>query len=92
MRFCLQLAVWTVSSLCYGKLGIYSALIVAMVCGRLVSGGAHFFLLGLKGMPYGLEAFISASFVLALPGIILQLLLIPVLVKIIERAAVYMEK
>ena len=81
-----------IASLTYRRLGIYSALIIAMVSGRCVAGVANFFLLGLKGASYGLEAFISASFVVAVPGIILQLLLIPILVKIIEKAVLYREK
>ena len=66
--------------------------VIAMISGRCMAGLANFFLLGLKGMPYGIETFISASFVVALPGIILQLLLLPLLVKIIEKAVPYGEK
>lgn len=93
IAMCFELATYgVVASLSYKKLGVYPALALAMVSGRCVAGVANFFLLGLKGAPYGLEAFISASFVVAIPGIILQLLLLPVLVKMIERTVVYMEK
>lgn len=93
IAMCLELAVYgLVASLAYRRLGVYPALILAMLSGRCAAGMANFFLLGLKGVPYGLEAFISASFVVALPGIILQLLLIPLLVKVIEKAVLYVEK
>lgn len=93
IAMCLELATYGfVASLAYRRLGIYPALLLAMLGGRCVAGMANFFLLGLTGAPYGMEAFISASFVVALPGITLQLLLIPLLVKLIEKAAFYMEK
>lgn len=89
----LELATYgMVASMAYRRMGIYPALITAMLAGRCVSGVANFLLLGLKGMPYGLETFISASFIVALPGIILHLLLIPVLVKIIEKSVAYLQK
>ncbi len=93
IAMCFELATYgAVASLAYKKLGVYPALILAMLSGRCVAGVANFFLLGLKGAPYGLETFVSASFVVAVPGIILQLLLLPILVKVIEKAVVYLEK
>lgn len=93
IAMCLELATYgLVSSLAYRRLSIYPTLILAMVSGRCVAGLANFFLLGLKGATYGLEAFISASFVVALPGITLQLVLIPLLVKVIEKAVLAVEK
>lgn len=80
------------AGLTHSRLGIYPSLILSMVAGRLLSGAANFFLLGCKGIPYGWEAFLSSSFIVAIPGIILQLLLIPALVKIIEKVAVVREK
>lgn len=93
IAMCLELAAYgLVASLSYERLGVYPSLILAMMSGRCVAGVANFFLLGLKGMPYGLETFISTSFVVALPGIVLQLVLLPLLVKMVEKAALYMAK
>lgn len=64
---------------------IYLSLMAAMLGGRVVSGVANALLLGFAGRPYGLEAFLTGAFVTALPGIAIQLLLIPVLVLALQR-------
>ncbi len=56
---------------------VYIALIPAMIIGRVAWGGMHAFLLGIGDMAFGYEAFLLAAFFNAIPGIILQLLLIP---------------
>lgn len=66
--------------------GIYLSLLAAMVAGRVVSGAAKAVLFGLAGKPFGLAAFVSGAFTVALPGILLQLVLIPVLVAALEKA------
>ena len=84
---CFELAAYAATtSLFYHKIRLYPALILAMITGRCVSGVVNFFLLGLQGSSYGLEAFISGAFVLSLPGLILQIVLLPPLVKIIEKS------
>ncbi|MBR2590651.1 MAG: ECF transporter S component [Clostridia bacterium] len=62
---------------------IYTALITAMLGGRLVWGLAQIVLLGIKGEHFTFAAFLAGGFVNAFPGIILQLILIPVLVRAI---------
>jgi len=59
---------------------IYFSLIIAMIAGRIVLGIANVILLGLDGVAYSFSAFISAAFVVALPGIIFQLVAIPIIV------------
>lgn len=65
---------------------VYLALLGAMIGGRMVSGLANALFLGLAGKPYGLHAFLTASFVTALPGIVLQLVLVPLVVLGLQRA------
>lgn len=72
----------------YQKLrwNVYLSLIAAMIGGRIVSGAANAVFLGMAGKPYGFAAFLSASFVEAIPGILIQIVLIPVLVLALKRA------
>lgn len=63
------------------KSSVYIALIVAMLTGRIVWGIVKGALLGLTGSSFGLKMFITAGFIKALPGIILQLILIPLIVR-----------
>lgn len=64
---------------------IYVALIGAMICGRVVWGAARVVLLGLGKYEFGWAAFMSGAFLNAIPGIILQLALIPVIVMVLEK-------
>lgn len=56
-----------------------------MIAGRAVSGLANIILLGVKGNSYTLSAFIAAHFTSAIPGIILQLTLIPAVMLLLNR-------
>lgn len=60
---------------------IYVCLILAMLIGRCFSAAANALLLGLKN--YTFTAFATASFIKSFPGIITQLILIPILTKFI---------
>lgn len=63
---------------------LYLSLVAAMLVGRLVSGvtKALFFMAG----QYTMQAWIAASFVTALPGIVLQLAVVPCIVYYLMRA------
>ena len=79
-----------VSGYLYGKLphkksSIYVSLLTAMVAGRLVWGLARFICSGLDVSAFGLSAFWSGAVATAIPGIIVQILLIPVLVMALEK-------
>lgn len=65
--------------------GLYLSLIAAMLCGRLVWGAAKAILLGLSGKAFPLIGFWTGGFLDALPGIALQLILIPAIMGIIHR-------
>ena len=68
---------------------VYGSLIPAMLIGRLVWGAVRTVLLGLSGpetASFGFSYFISAGFVNAVPAIILQLILIPLIMEGLWRA------
>ena len=64
---------------------VYCSLIVSMILGRLVWGAAMFFLLFATGGAFTFAAFITGAITGALPGIVIQIVIIPPLVLIIER-------
>lgn len=65
---------------------IYVSLLVAMVAGRLVWGAARFLCTGLDPSKFGFAAFWAGAVTTAIPGIIVQIVLIPVLVMALEKA------
>jgi hypothetical protein len=65
---------------------IYVSLLSAMVVGRIVWAGARMVLFGMGKMPFGWEMFLSGAFFTAIPGIVLQIVLIPILVLVIQKA------
>ena len=62
----------------------YVVLILAMLCGRVTYGILNY--LVFKAGSYSMNAWISAAFVTAIPGILIQLVLIPVLVVRLKKA------
>jgi thiamine transporter ThiT len=67
------------------KSSIYVALLVAMVAGRLVWGAARLLCAGLDVSAFGLSAFWAGAITTAIPGIIVQIILIPLLVMALEK-------
>ena len=65
---------------------LYRAMIVAMIGGRIVWAVARIIMVGAANVPFSWEVFLTSGFVEAIPGIILQLVLIPVLVVALEKA------
>lgn len=76
------------TGLFYRKLrgNLYLSLIGAMLGGRAVSGIANAVLLGIAGKPYGFTVFLTSAFVTALPGIVIQLVAVPLLVAALQKA------
>lgn len=66
---------------------IYLSLIAAMLGGRLVWGTARAILYGIGQSSFGWAAFAAGAFTKAIPGIVAQILIIPVLVMALNRAA-----
>ena len=67
-------------------IALYRCLIAAMIAGRLVWGAAEIVLLGLQGSVFTWEAFLAGALLNAIPGIILQLVLIPAIMVALNRA------
>lgn len=65
---------------------VYLTLIAAMLCGRLVWGAVRFLIAGFTQTAFTFSAFLAGAVTTAVPGILLQLALIPVLVLVLRRA------
>ena len=86
-----------VSGALYQKLGrtkssIYPSLLCAMVLGRIVWGTVRFLCAGLDVTKFGLAAFWSGAVTAAIPGIMLQLILIPALVYALDKRGIRQSK
>lgn len=64
---------------------LYRCMIIAMLSGRVVWGIVQIVLLGLGENGFTLEIFITEAFLKAIPGIILQLILIPAIMIALNR-------
>ena len=64
---------------------VYLSLITAMIVGRLVWGGAMYLCMGLTNGGFTLAAFLAGAVTNALPGIIVQIILIPILVMLLDK-------
>ena len=64
---------------------IYCSLVMAMLVGRIIWGIAMFVCIGVNGGSFTLTAFLAGAFTNAIPGIIVQLILIPILVMILDN-------
>ena len=63
---------------------IYASLLTAMLVGRLVWGVAMLACLGISGGTFTFAAFLAGAITNAIPGIIIQIVLVPVLVMVLE--------
>lgn len=68
--------------------GIYGALITAMVIGRILWGVVRLLMSGVAGEPFTWPMFLAGAFTTAIPGILLQLILIPALVTAFRKAGI----
>ncbi len=67
------------------KLNIYISLVAAMLSGRAVWGAARAIFYGLGKSEFGVSAFIAGAFTNAIPAIVIQIILIPVIVMAYEK-------
>ena len=74
------------------KVSIYGSLLVAMIIGRIVWGCAMYVFMGINGGAFTFSAFIAGAFTNAIPGIIVQIVLIPVLVMVLENPKIIKPK
>lgn len=69
-----------------GKTGrVYITLVTAMLCGRAAWGIVSIFLYGIQGNAFSWQLFAGGALLQAIPGIVLQLVLIPVIIMILEK-------
>lgn len=66
-------------------LSIYISLIISMISGRIVWGVVSFILYGTIQKPFTLIFFVATTFTNAIPGIVLQLIIIPIILKTISK-------
>ena len=64
---------------------VYISLVVAMVSGRIVWGISKAILMGIAGKAFTIPMFVAGGITDALPGIVIQLVLIPVILRLIKR-------
>ena len=64
---------------------IYVSLILSMILGRVVWAASRLILVGLGKSEFGWAAFVAGAFTNAIPGIIVQIVLIPILVMSLKR-------
>jgi len=67
------------------KVFIYVSLLTAMVAGRIVWGIAMFACMGFDATKFGMPAFFAGTITTAIPGIIVQIVVIPILVIMTEK-------
>ena len=65
---------------------IYAALLISMIAGRVVWGAVQALLAGLSGNSFTWTLFLTGAVINAIPGIIMQLALIPLLVVTMDKA------
>lgn len=63
---------------------VYASMLPSMIIGRIVWGVSQFCLLGINGTGFSWQAFVAGAVTTALPGIVLQLVLVPATVGIIN--------
>ncbi len=70
------------------KMNTYIALIISMLGGRAILGVAQAICLGIAGKTFAFKAFLTGAFVTAWPGILIQIILVPVLIMALKKAKV----
>lgn len=65
---------------------LFVSLLSAMLLGRLVWGMASIPVYGLAGKTFGWQIFVANGFVNAIPGMILQVIAVPAIVRALEKA------
>ncbi|MCC8023641.1 MAG: ECF transporter S component [Clostridiales bacterium] len=93
VAMCFELCTYGLTAaLLYKRFNIYASLLGAMLAGRLVYGAVQVVLSGIQGVAYAMETYLTTTFLEGVPGILLQLLLIPVIVLALDRAGILAPK
>lgn len=64
---------------------IYCSLLTAMIVGRLIWGACMFVAIGVGGGKFTFTAFLAGAITNAIPGIIIQIVLVPIAVMMLEN-------
>ena len=91
ISMCFELATYgLVSGILYSKhkdkKGIYLTLIISMLFGRVVWGITQFIIYGFDNVNFGLDIFVSAAFIQAIPGIVIQIIIIPIIIMTLQKS------
>ena len=65
---------------------VYTSLVASMLSGRIVWGFAEILFLGIQNTSFTFSAFITGAFLNSIPGIIIQLVVIPIIIVALKRA------
>lgn len=71
------------------KISVYGSLFISMLAGRIVWGIAMLICMNINGGAFTLTAFIAGAVTNAVPGIIAQIVLVPLIVMMLEDAKIY---
>ena len=71
---------------------IYCSLVISLIIGRLVWGAVQFACIGLDASKFGFDAFWAGAVTNAIPGIVLQIVLIPIVVMLLEKTKIISKK
>ncbi|WP_034422192.1 ECF transporter S component [Thermanaerosceptrum fracticalcis] len=75
------------------NISLFPTLLTGMLAGRFVAGAVNYLLLTqFLAKAFKLKVFLTAAFVTAVPGIIIQLVIIPIMVRLLEKANFIMGK
>ena len=74
--------------LVHNKFRIYISLITAMIAGRIAWGVASIIIYGITKSAFTWQMFLGGALVNAIPGILLQIILIPLLILTLEKSGV----
>ena len=64
---------------------VYCSLLTAMIAGRIIWGAAMFICVGAGGGSFTFSAFLAGAILNAIPGIIVQIVLVPILVMLLDN-------
>ena len=86
-----------VSGLLYSRMprfrgSLYANLVCAMIAGRVVWGLAYLVIAAAMGISFTWQAFLAGAVTSAIPGIILQLVIIPPIVYAMDRAGLALNR
>lgn len=71
------------------KSNIWVALVVSMLAGRLVNGIVNALIAGFSASSFGLSAYLTTVFVTALPGLVIQCILVPICYKLLKKTHLF---